>query len=45
MVGQNLVKIFMSLEDITLAKIINDYSGKELKIFKEDLFDSLELVL
>ena len=39
---QNLVKIFMSLEDIILAKIINDYSGKELKIFKEDLFDSLE---
>lgn len=39
---QNLVKIFMSLEDTNLDKIINDYRGKELKIFKEDLFDSLE---
>jgi len=39
---QNLVKIFMSLEDTNLEKIIKDYSGKELKIFKEDLFDSLE---
>ncbi len=39
---KNLIKIFLSLEDIDLKKVMKNYGGSELKNFKDDLFDSLD---
>ena len=37
----NLLNIFMAIEDVNLSKLIQSYAGMEFKKFKEDLADCL----
>ena len=37
--AENLISIFASLQDVSIEKVISEYSGKEFSIFKKDLAD------
>ena len=37
--AENLISIFASLQDISIEKVISEYSGKEFSVFKKDLAD------
>ena len=36
---ENLISIFASLQDVSIEKVISEYSGKEFSVFKKDLAD------
>ena len=37
--AENLISIFASLQDVSIEKVISEYSGKEFSVFKKDLAD------
>ena len=37
--AENLISIFASLQDVSIEKVISEYSGKDFSIFKKDLAD------